>query len=97
MMDINTSKECVSFTHHSIDNVSLVANATTTNRYTMWHNRLNHIGHDTLKRLKDTGLYSDMTWDEDEYIAHRSKVCHGCASGIGIQCTDIVCKFYGAQ
>jgi hypothetical protein len=22
-----------------------------------------------------------MIWDEDEYVAHRSKICHGCASG----------------
>ena len=81
LMDISTETSVAQSEHTGTDHFSLVASAVIMNRYTMWHQRLNHIGHDSLRRLRDSGVYHDMIWDEDEYVAHRSKICHGCASG----------------
>jgi hypothetical protein len=81
VLDISNQSVSKSTSNSVSNSVSLVANATTENRYTMWHNRLNHINQDALRRLRDTGMYQDMTWSDDEYIAHRSKICHGCATG----------------
>ena len=68
------------FTPH-VAHHSLVANAESTNRYTLWHNRFNHCGHESLRVIRESKRYPDMTWSDEEYIAHRARVCHGCATG----------------
>jgi len=79
--DIDTSIKSQALTDRSVSHYSLVADAVPVNRYTLWHQRLNHIGHESLIKLREASIYKDMIWDDNEYIAHRSKICHGCAVG----------------
>ena len=65
----------------TVEGYSLVADAEPENRYTLWHNRCNHISHESLIKLREAGFYQDMHWSADEYIAHRARVCHGCVTG----------------
>ena len=80
-MDIDTLVKSKDVTPRCINAYSLVASAEPTNRYTLWHNRCNHVGHEVLKGIRDTRVYPDMAWTDDEYISHRSRICHGCATG----------------
>ena len=79
--EIDVSSHGQALTCETINSYSLVANAEPSNKYTLWHHRLNHCSHDVLMRLKEAKVFANMTWSEDEYVAHRSKVCHGCAMG----------------
>ena len=79
VMNINVSKR-VSF-DTEVDNFSLVASAEPVNRYTLWHQRLNHCNHQQMRLLRDYKRAPDMIWNDEEYIAHRSRICHGCATG----------------
>ena len=65
----------------TVDHYSLVTHAEATNRYTVWHNRFNHCGHEQLRVIRDSGRYPEVTWDDDEYISHKATICHGCATG----------------
>ena len=60
-------------------NLALVTDATLLNRCTTWHKRLNHLNLQEMKRLKL--INPEITWNEDEEIAHRSVICQGCAKG----------------
>ena len=79
VMNINISKR-VNF-DTEVDHFSLVASAEPVNRYTLWHQRLNHCNHQQMRLLRDSKATPDMIWDDDEYVAHKSQICHGCATG----------------
>ena len=79
VMDVNVSNRSNLIGH--VEHHSLVANAEATNRYTLWHQRLNHCSHEQMRLIRDSKKLPDMIWDDNEYIAHRSQICHGCATG----------------
>jgi hypothetical protein len=78
---IDTSVHGHDLTCTSDNAYSLVANALPVNKYTLWHHRLNHCNHEVMVQLRESKSVTDLTWDDNEYIAHRSKVCHGCVMG----------------
>ena len=78
---IDTSVRGHDLTCTSANAYSLVADAIPVNRYTLWHHRLNHCSHEVMVRLRESKSVKDLSWDDNEYIAHRSKVCHGCVMG----------------
>ena len=41
------------------------------------HQRLNH---QQMRLIRDSNKLPDMIWDDDEQVAHRSQICHGCAT-----------------
>ena len=80
-INIEVSNRNGSWFTPTVSHHSLVANAESTNRYTLWHNRFNHCGHESLRVIRESKRYPDMIWSDEEYIAHRARVCHGCAVG----------------